>query len=63
MLPVGMSVVPEAVTVTVSNTEVPGATVPRELEVVVVVVGATTWKHSLVWVVDEDARKLDVSGV
>ncbi len=48
---------------TVSNTEVPGATVPRELEVVAVVVEATTWKHSLTLVVDEEARKFDVSGV
>ncbi len=43
-----MSVDPTAATVTVSDTEVPGDTVPRELDVVDVVVGATTWKHSLV---------------
>ena len=55
--------VPTAATVTWSDTEVPGATVPVELEVVVVVVGATTWKHSSVAVVDDDARKLVVSGV
>ncbi len=58
-----MSVVPTAATVTVSDTEVPGDTVPRELEVVAVVVDATTWKHSLTVVVDEDARKFEVSGV
>ncbi len=55
---------PEAATVTLSCTDVPGDTVPRELEVVVVVVGATTWKHS--WVgspVELDERKLEVLGV
>ncbi len=53
-----------AATVTLSVTEpVPGDTTPVELEVVVVVVGATTWKHSFVVVVDWDPRKLLVSGV
>ncbi len=55
--------VPIAATVTWSLTEVPGATVPVELAVVVVVVGATTWKHSRVAVVDDDARKLLLFGV
>ncbi len=38
-------------TVTESVTEVPGLTVPVEPEVVTVVVGACTWKHSFVVVV------------
>ncbi len=52
-----------AATVTWSVTESPGATVPVVLEVVVVVVGATTWKHSIVAMVDDDARKLLEFGV
>ena len=55
--------VPIAATVTWSVTAVPGATVPCELDEVVVVVGATTWKHSIVAVVELDAKKLVVSGV
>ncbi len=62
-VPVGVSVVPIADTVTWSVTDVPGATVPVWLEVVVVVVGATTWKHSKSAMVELDARKLVVSGV
>ncbi len=49
---------------TLSVTEpVPGDTTPVELEVVVVVVGATTWKHSFVVVVDCEPVKSVVSGV
>ena len=61
-LPVGVLPAP-SVTVTWSETAVPGATVPCVFEEVVGVVGATTWKHSRVAVVDEEARKLVVSGV
>jgi hypothetical protein len=50
-----------------SVTEVPGATVPVELEVVVVVVptpdDVVTWKHSLVVVVDDEPVNPLVSGV
>ncbi len=59
MVPVGVPADAGTVaTVAMSVTEpVPGETVPVALDVVVVVVGATTWKHSLVRSVLEDARK------
>jgi len=44
-------------TVAVSVTAVPGDTVPVELAWVVVVVLPTTWKHSLVVVVDWEPAK------
>ena len=62
-LPVGVSVVPMAATVAVSNAEVPDDIAPVWLEKVIVVVGATTWKHSIVVVVEDEAVKSVVSGV
>ena len=50
-----------AATTTLSVTVVPGATVPCWLDVVVIVVEATTWKHSLATVVVDDPLKLPVA--
>ncbi len=53
-----------AATVTLSVSDVPGTMFSAVvLDVVVVVVGATTWKHSLVVVVDCEPVKSVVSGV
>ena len=58
-VPVGLPV-PGAtsVTVAVSVTVVPGATVPVLLACVATVVETITWKHSFVTVVDDDPVKL-----
>jgi len=57
-VPVGVPLVDA--TVAVSLTPVDGDTVPVELAWVVSVVPPTTWKHSLVVVVEEDPVKAPV---